>query len=86
MLGYHQLPGADPNPGSASPWDQASPGPGTPTGAQIPLPRDKAPPRGQTPPQQTATVADSTHPTGMHSCFPYFCRIRRIEQKNWQKT
>ena len=24
---------------------------------------------GQTPPQQTATAADGTYPTGMHSCF-----------------
>ena len=31
--------------------------------------RQTSPP-GQTPhPRQTATVADSTHPTGMHSCF-----------------
>ena len=26
------------------------------------------PPRSRPPPQQTATVADGTHPTGMHSC------------------
>ena len=26
-------------------------------------------PPWQTPPQQTATAADGTHPTGMHSCF-----------------
>ena len=25
----------------------------------------------QTPPQQTATAADGTHPTGMHSCFTH---------------
>ena len=24
---------------------------------------------GQTPPGETATAADGTHPTGMHSCF-----------------
>ena len=29
------------------------------------------PSREQTPPQQTATAADGTHPTGMHSCL--FC-------------
>ena len=23
----------------------------------------------QTPPEETATAADGTHPTGMHSCF-----------------
>ena len=26
-------------------------------------------PQADTPPRQTATAADSTHPTGMHSCF-----------------
>ena len=26
-------------------------------------------PQEQAPPQQMATVADGTHPTGMHSCF-----------------
>ena len=30
-------------------------------------------PPGQTPP--TATAADGTHPTGMHSCFGYFFTI-----------
>ena len=30
----------------------------------------------QTPPRGTATAADSTHPTGMHSCCVFF-------QKNW---
>ena len=41
-----------------------------------PLPRADTPLSGQTPhpqvdptPQQTATAADDTHPTGMHSCF-----------------
>ena len=29
-------------------------------------------PSGQTPPQQTATAADGTHPTGMHSCLVMF--------------
>ena len=27
---------------------------------------------GQTPPGQTATAADGTHPTGMHSCWSLF--------------
>ena len=27
----------------------------------------------QTSPQQTATAADSTHPTGMHSCYDIKC-------------
>ena len=52
----------------ASRWDQTPPprtrhppGPG--------IPQDQAPPRTRHPPQQMATVADCTHPTGMHSCF-----------------
>ena len=43
-----------------------------------PTPLGQTPPRqdthlpGQTPPpQQTATAADGTHPTGMHSCYVY---------------
>ena len=61
--------------------DQAPSRPGTPQD-QAPPPRDQAPPPGalphhpweQTPPleqaplQQTATVVDGTHSTGMHSC------------------
>ena len=31
--------------------------------------RADTPPPGQTPPYQTATAADGTHPTGMHSCW-----------------
>ena len=27
------------------------------------------PPQADTPPQETATTADGSHPTGMHSCF-----------------
>ena len=30
---------------------------------------EDTPPPGQTPRHQTATAADDTHPTGMHSCF-----------------
>ena len=46
----------------------------TPLGRHPPLCR---PPRqtsllGRPPPQQTATVADGTHPTGMHSCCLFF--------------
>ena len=50
-------PGADP-PRPGTPWEQTPPRPGTP------------PPRADTtiPLRQTATVADGTHPTGMHSC------------------
>ena len=46
--------GADTPPDQPPPWDQA-------------LPRSRHP-RGPGP-QQTATVADGTHPTGMHSCI-----------------
>ena len=51
-------------------WDATPPGAGTP-------PEADTPPVAGTPPQQTATVADGTHPTGMHSrclCFSFkFC-------------
>ena len=47
-------------PGPGTPQDQAPPlGPGTPH-------------PGPGTPQQTATVADGTHPTGMHSCLRDF--------------
>ena len=45
----------------------------TPSWADTPLgrhPLAHAP--GQTPPQQMATAADGTHPTGMHSCYLLF--------------
>ena len=32
-------------------------------------PQNRHPPEQATPSKQTATVADGTHPTGMHSCF-----------------
>ena len=35
------------------------------------LPPDRYFSPGQTLPQQTTTAADSTHPTGMHSCFQF---------------
>ena len=56
--------------GSDTPWDQTppgagtTPGPSTPQSRHYPLGSDTTPPQ-----QQTATVADGTHPTGMHSCF-----------------
>ena len=66
-------PGADPDPpsreqtpplwsrhppsGSRYPWEQTLPIPGADTSPE------------QTPPRDTATAADGTHPTGMHSCF-----------------
>ena len=51
-----------PSPGSRHhpPWDQALPRPGTP-------------PEPTPPPRETATVADGTQPTGMHSCSYNFC-------------
>ena len=58
MLGYH------PAPGPGIPRDQTPLPPGPDT---TPLP-EQAPPGAGTP-QQTATVADGTHPTGMHSCY-----------------
>ena len=62
MLGYH--PPWDQAP---LPWDQAPPRPGPQPGSRHP-PQDQAPP----PPHETATVADGTHPTGMHSCLHYW--------------
>ena len=49
----------------------------TPVGADSPPPRSRHPHAGaDTPPEQTpplpgetATAADSTHPTGVHSCY-----------------
>ena len=50
------------------PWEQAAPREqAPPLGAGTP--QNRHPPEQATPPQQTATVADGTHPTGMHSCF-----------------
>ena len=43
-----------------SPWADTPSGRQTPSWADTPW---------QTPRQQTATAADGTHPTGMHSCF-----------------
>ena len=40
--------------------------------------------RGETPPKQTATVADGTHPTGMHSCF--FDRFSRLYKLLYMKS
>ena len=52
-------PGTRHPPGPEAPWDQAPPC------------QDQAPP-GPGTPQQTATVADGMHPTGMHSCLIEF--------------
>ena len=54
-------------------WTRYPPGPGTPPGTRYPPgpgtpPAPGKPPWDQVPPQ-TATAADGTHPTGMHSCL-----------------
>ena len=69
---------------AGTPQDQAQPpGPGThPPGTRYPpdqvhppgtrythIPWDQVPPPGPGTPPETATVADGTHPTGMHSCL-----------------
>ena len=65
-------------PGTKHPQEQAPPGADTPTGAGTPpeqtppgagTPLEQAPPGPDPSSQQTATVADGTHPTGMHSCY-----------------
>ena len=75
--------------GPDTPWEQAPPRPDTTPVEQAPTPDqtpprtrhpwEQAPPKTRQPPQQTATVADGTHPTGMHSCFlKCFVRIYAI--------
>ena len=58
MLEYH-LTGTDP-PGADTPPEQTPP-PGADT-------HPEQTPRAD-PPRETATAADGTHPTGIHSCF-----------------
>ena len=58
---WHPL-GAD-----TSPDRVHHPGAGTPQ-EQTPSPHTRQPPGADTPPPDMATVADATHPTGMHSC------------------
>ena len=70
MLGYHTPPsGADPPEQTPpSPWEQTPPTPGADTHP----PWSRQPPLGaDNPPRETATAADGTHPTGMHSCWKY---------------
>ena len=74
--GPGRLPGGCPGPG----WG-GCPGPG----GCIPRCTEADTP----PPQQTATAADGTHPTGMHSCsnintphFIFFCEHRSLLQNN----
>ena len=52
-------------PGRYTPWA------GTPPG-QVHAPASTPPSRYPYSPRQTATVADGTHPTGMHSCIKVF--------------
>ena len=61
-----------PPPGQAPPPpDQAPPG------SRPRQPPDQAPPGSRQPPQ-TATVADGTHPTGMHSCVMGIWRPKSV--------
>ena len=65
-LSQHACTGAD-TPLGRSPGQ-------TPPVGRHPHPRADTPTPGQTSPlQQTATAADGTHPTGMHSCFCCCC-------------
>ena len=54
-------------------WTRYPPGPGTPPGTRYPPDQVQPPAPGKPPwdqvPPQTATAADGTHPTGMHSCL-----------------
>ena len=54
MLGYLPVSRHPPQE-QTPPWEQTTPGADTSPGSRQP-------------PQQTATAADGTHPTGMHSC------------------
>ena len=90
---YPPGPGNSPPPGPGTPpgtrytpWDQVHPpGPNTPPRTkytpwdQVHHPGRATPPRDQVPPPpETATVADGKHPTGMHSCFIEFLRLKNI--------
>ena len=65
----HLRPRSRHPPSRQSPWEQTSPTPILP-GAD-------------TPPPETATVADGTHPTGMHSCFKLILHIS-FESNHWK--
>ena len=60
-------------------WDTTPLPPGAVT-PRAGIPQEQAPPSRHPPPQQTATVADGTHPTGMHSCYFY------ISTHMWSKA
>ena len=67
-------------PWSRHPPDLAPPqGPGTPLG-----PSTCPPPPDQAKPEQTATVADGTHPTGMHSCLIRVHKIGRSDKMSFR--
>ena len=38
------------------------------------------------PPKQTATVADGTHPTGMHSCLPVYLHKTPVYSSPWESA
>ena len=78
------LPGAGPL-GTGTPQTRHPPGPGTPLPGIRHPPRTRhlsgpGTPRDQAPHQQTATVADGTHPTGMYSCLWKLLRKYRGDQ------
>ena len=52
-------------------------GPGTPPRDQVHPPGTRYTPPDQMHPRDTATAADGTHPTGMHSCFT--CDLREAQ-------
>ena len=64
-----------PSPGQTPPWAD-------PPLKQIIPPRKQTPPGRQTSPQQTATAADGTHPTLMHSCYRLFPKTK-LHYKSW---
>ena len=60
-------------PGGGCPGGCPGPGPGP--GGCLPGGGVQVQALRQTPtPQQIATAADGTHPTGMHACFDYMCK------------
>ena len=63
-------------PEAGTPWEQTPPA--EPPGCRHP-PWEQAPPPGSRPLLQTATAADGTYPTGMHSCIVYILVKSQIE-------
>ena len=54
------------------PLEQAPPPMGADTRPRSRSPVSRHTPRSRQTPQDTATAADGTHPTGMHSCFLWY--------------